>query len=231
MSGYSTRSRQDKFRHLRQIQFALAGGFDRNARTNTDVTFDGEVHNIATFAGPMHIATGNMVFTHYGTKVLAVDFDNDRATDFGYRYYSMTSTRNILEWFSALQRMDFYNMTSLALRVCVPNWTMVSRKNAKGKNPLEAPMSVGEALRVKYFMTAPWVKKDDKGFPWFHGRLYDDIAVFNAERVMLDIMSRGAWHWFTASWINGVWTKHFIDDDAQKRFTLRKGVRTLAKSI
>jgi hypothetical protein len=205
-------------RHLSQIQKVLKHRVvDDNKRSNTLVAFNGDVETVNTFEGPRWYATGRMTFEYFGTRVLAVDFDRDMFTDFGYVGYRMTTTQNISGWCHALRQMFFIGVRCLAPGMGALNWTISRRRNDKSPVHPAQQKTHEDKLLVKFRTGAPWVRDID-GDPWFDGRAYDIAAVENAERINREICDGFNWRWFTADWVNGLWTKRFIDEAAEKRW-------------
>jgi hypothetical protein len=205
-------------RHQAQIHRALRHGIaNDDKRNNTCVTFNGEAERIGTFEGPRWHVTGRMTFEYYGTRVLAIDFDRDMVTDFGYIGYRMTTTQNISGWYHALRQTLFLGVRCLDYSVSALNWTISSRRNEKSLAHPSRQKTHEDKLMVKFRTGAPWVRRID-GDPWFDARAYDQAAVENAERVNREICDGLHWRWFTADWVNGLWTKQFINEDAESRW-------------
>ncbi len=215
-------------RYESQIFKAIKRGHTSNSKTNTRIEFDGKAQHLSTFEGPRWIGQGTMSFFHWSTRVLEVDFDNDRITDFGLMGYSFTTNRNISGWACELRRMHFIGMRSLELDVWPFDWTLCGIRNPNSPLNQLDKLSCGEQLRVKYRTGAPWVKEIN-GYPWFHGALFDPAVNENADRVFGEIFKdKVSWHWFTADWMNGLWTKRFIDDAAEKRWRAWRAKRERA---
>lgn len=207
-------------RHLTQIQRAFKHGtVDDNKRNNTRVVFDGEASCISTFEGPRWCAFGRMSFWYYGARVLALDFDRDMITDFGYIGYRMTTTQNIGSWYRELREMRFVGVRCLDPSVGALNWTISGRYNDKSMAAPGQQRSHEDKLFAKFRTGAPWVRRID-GDPWFDGRAYDQTAVDSGRRINGEICDGLRWRWFTADWVNGLWTKQFIDAAAEKRWNV-----------
>jgi hypothetical protein len=205
-------------RHESQVEKALRNGETRQSKTNTRVTFEGKCERIQTFEGSRWFAAGRMEFWHWRARVLAVDFNRDMVTDFGYTGFSVSTNSNISGWLEQLQRMGFLGMRSFEPFVWPLDWTVSGRYNSRSPARLKDDLSHSECLRAVFHMGAPWVKQVD-GDPWFHGPSYDAAVVENAENVFEEISKDGlGWRWFTADWVNGLWTKRFIDEGAEKRW-------------
>lgn len=195
-------------RFAHQLNVAFRRGTCTNKGTHTRLEFNGTVQHIVSFNGDRKFVTGLLTCYHWDHAVLAVDFTKDVATDFGWSGFSMTTTHNISEWLGALQSMRFIQMVSLSKVTWMPLWTIKGPKNKTHR----------EILNAKFAMGAPWVKTIN-GCSWFYGTLFDKYKVQHAMHVNAEIIGDGiSWHWFTADWVDGVWTKRFIDEDAEKRF-------------
>lgn len=205
-------------RHLSQIHKALKHRVvNDNKRSNTRVVFSGDVETVDTFEGPRRYVTGHMTFEYFGTRVLAVDFDRDMFTDFGYVGYRMNTTQNISGWCHALRQMFFIGVKCLDPGMGALNWTISARNNINSPALLSNQKTHEDRLLARYRTRAPWVRHID-GDQWFDGRAYDVAAVENAERINREICDGFNWRWFTADWVNGLWTKRFIDAEAEKRW-------------
>lgn len=205
-------------RHWMQVHRALKHGtIDDTKRNNTRVVFEGEAERIGTFEGPRWFASGRMSFWYYESRVLAVDFDRDMVTDFGYIGYSMTTNQNIGGWYDGLRRMFFVGLHCLDYSVGALNWTISGRHNEKSLARPENQKTHEDKLYAKYRTGAPWVRRID-GDPWFDARRFDPEAVTRAGLLNGEICDGLNWRWFTASWVNGLWTKQFIDEHAERRW-------------
>lgn len=181
------------------------------------MVFDGDAECIGTFEGPRWHVTGQISFWYYHSRVFALDFDRDMVTDFGYIGYSMTTNQNIGGWYSALRGMRLMGIRCLDLSVAALNWTISRRHNVNSPVHPSKQKTHEDKLMVKFRVGAPWVRRVD-GDPWFDGRAYDPVAVENAERLNREICDGMHWRWFTADWVNGLWTKQFIDAAAETRW-------------
>ncbi len=215
-------------RHESQIEKAIRNGETRQSKTNTQVRFSGKAERIPSFEGSRWLATGKIEFYHWHANVLTVDFDRDMVTDFGYMGFSLSTNSNIAGWLGQLRRMGFLGMQSLDLNVWPLDWTLSDRHNYNSHASLSDKLTHGERLRARFRMGAPWVLRFD-GDPWFHGPSYDAAVVENANRVFEEIFADGlSWRWFTADWVNGLWTKRFVDEAAKQRWLKRCAKREKA---
>ncbi len=204
-------------RHSEQIYKAFKHGQTISSRTDTKVYFNGVAEVVHSFEGSRWFASGKLDFWHHGARILAVDFDRDMVTDFGYAGYGMTTNANLQGWLHQLRRMAFIGTLCLGPDAWALDWTMSSRYNPESRVLRQAKMTTGERLNLKYRMGAPWVVQID-GSPWFAGRKYDLAAGENAARVFGEIFEGSNYKWFTADWVDGQWTKRFIDAEAEKRW-------------
>lgn len=215
MSGYGYgRHNYNRGRHGRQIDKALRNGETKESKTNTRVTFDGRDERIRTFEGSRHVMTGHLSFWHWNSRVLEVDFDKDMVTDFGFDGYSVSTSANINAWLEHLIKTGFLGMQSLQPGIRPPKWTATistRRMNETHRDRLFAKFCAG----------VPWVKRVD-GALWFHGPSYDDQMAIVGENLIDDICANNNWRWFTASWMNGLWTKHFISNETEARWRKRR---------
>ena len=206
-------------RHLRQVNTALRRGATVEKKTNTRVTFDGEVKPYMTFKGPLVSATGQMDFWHWGKRVLSVDFTRDAITDYGYMGYSTSTSRNICLWIEALRHKKFMEMTVLRSGVCSFEW-ITYRYDAWRRS-----YTWRAAMFKRFQARLPWVETLGNGNKWIVGPKYDPALVYQYDVVMPRV-SGTFHHWFTGDWDeNGVWCERFIDDAARKRFEKREAKR------
>lgn len=217
MSGFS----RPTDRHAKSIQQALREGHYKNRGANVEVFFNGACEVVTSFDGFRYLATGCMDFWHHSVRVLAVDFTNDRITDFGYDGYSHCTTQNIQSWMWMLRSMNFINTRSLESCVYPTHWTWMERRTHRTRKPMHSVDKASDRVRWTYRTTAPWVRQDLR-IPWFHGKLYNAGAVLRSRPVMDSILDRGQWHWFTGAWVNGEWTRCFIDAETEKRYNRRR---------
>lgn len=215
-------------RHRTQIDKALRNGETRQSKSNTRVLFEGDAKRIQTFESSRMVASGRMSFYHWDVCVLAVDFDRDMITDFGYTGYSMSTNANVTSWLSQLRQLEFLGMRCFEPFVQPLNWTISDRYNRGSDASLNTTMSCSARLWAKFHMGASWIKHID-GDPWFHGPSYDADVKERGEQVFNEIFGDGvSWRWFTADWVDGVWTKHFIDKAAQDRWSAWRARREKA---
>lgn len=175
------------------------------------------------------VASGMLTFWYYNAKVLCVDFDNDMVTDFGYRGYSRGTDQNIDGWVQELRDMRFIGMEclrglmmSLIGHIRWFDWTACATNNPKSPVASGRLRTHRDRIYARFCEGVPWRVMRD-GFPWFHGPSYDDTVVENARRVMQEIFDDNvSWHWFTANWVNGLWTKQFISPAAEARWRARQ---------
>jgi hypothetical protein len=192
-------------RHATQIEKALRNGETTQSKSNTRVLFEGKAEQILSFEGSRRIATGRLSFWHWRSQVLAIDFDRDMVTDFGYTGFSHSTTANIGGWLSTLISIKFLGMRSLSGDVWAPTWTSTRRD---------------DDLHAKFHAGAPWVKQID-GVPWFHGPSYDAEIAESGRYLTAQLCDGINWRWFTADWVNGRWTKRFIDKNAEAKWNAR----------
>jgi len=205
-------------RHQKQIHKALrVGAVDDSKRNNTRVIFDGVAECISTFEGLRWFPSGRISFWYYESRVLALDFDRDMVTDFGYIGYSMTTNQNIGGWYDGLRSMHFMGVRCLDPGAAALNWTISGRHNVKSLARACNQKTHEDKLIAKFRAGAPWVRRVD-GDPWFDGRAFDLAVVENGERVNKEVCDGLHWRWFTADWVNGLWTKKFINEAAEKRW-------------
>jgi hypothetical protein len=221
--SYSAYVRKD--RHREQILRAFRRGETSHSKTNTKITFHGELHEVATFEGIHRFALGRMSFFHWDAEVMCVDFTQDMVTDFGYDGFSLTTGRNIRNWMWELKLLSFMEMKSLEQHVAPLDYTLCGKHHHNTLASDHKERSPTQERWRKFYMNAPWVKQVD-GHPWFHGPSYSEAQVWSAMQVMRGF-SPLDWHWFTADWIDGRWVKHFIDADAEKRFHRREARRNV----
>jgi len=204
-----------------QIQTALQKGKCVNNRTNVKIFFEGEVFPLITFEGRYWTASGQLSFWHHESRVMHVDFDRDRVTDFGYTGYSMTTDRNLNGWRYALQAALFVSMRSLDGDAARPfDWTKSDRYNKRVVPNRGAGFA--EDMFKRFAAGVPWVSMID-GSPWFCGQAYDHNLVRQYDKVRHEIVGDGvSWHWFTGDWVDGRWEKRFIDDAAKARWQKRE---------
>jgi len=221
MNGWSRGWAQSSGRHVTQIEKAIRNSSTTHKQTNTKVYFNGVGERISTFEGARWHATGRMDFWHHDARVLSVDFDRDMVTDFGYTGFSPSTNSNIMGWFHQLRRMGFMGALCLSSAGWPLDWTLSDRHNPKSPVVFTDKTSHGERLHTKFRVGAPWVKRID-GEPWFDGRAFDVEAVKRGDRVNSEICDGVSWRWFTADWVNGLWTKRFIDDHAEALWNARR---------
>ena len=210
-------------RHAEQLEKALLNGRVAHKKTNTAVVFEGKAERFTTFEGLHWKATGRMTFEHWDTTVLAVDFDRDMITDFGYTGYSMTTDTNLRSWHRALCGAGFLGMRSLDVETSPFRWTSKPDRGPRraGKEPRGA--GYREDMFTRFCAGVPWTRQV-AGDAWFVGPKFNPVLEDHYDLVRREILSDGVgWHWFTADWNErGQWEKRFIDDAAKVRWAKRE---------
>jgi hypothetical protein len=194
---------------------ALRRGASENARTSTRVKFVGDAWMFSTFEGPRWFAQGRADFWHYDSHVMAVDFDADRVTDFGYTGYSQITTRTVAGWMRVLHAMWFAHVESLDKAFWPFDWTY-----DYGRSPKARPRGEGwhEEMRDRFRARTPWVQSID-GVAWFHGPKWSATLWARYNELRQELLGDRLHTWYTADWnANGRWAKRFIDADAERRW-------------
>lgn len=188
------------------------GSFKRN---EVRAMFNGVSVCIPTFEGGLWHATGKLDVWHHGSWVLAVDFDRDLVTDFGYRGYSATTTRVVNGWLWDLQSMNFHYMQSLSPHHDPFEWTW---SYAYNKNEKFRGEGWREEMFDRFRKRVPWVKWID-GHPWYSGSHWYTSLDKKYRDMHRDLLKDGGWRWWTGDWTeSGLWVKRFIDADAKRRW-------------
>jgi hypothetical protein len=200
---------------LTQIEHALCRRETGHVRTDTKVALVGDARLIPTYEGPRWDIYGKLHFWHCGSHVMAVDFDEDRVTDFGYSGYSMTTTRHVSGWLHALQRMPILDVESVCPGYRPFDWTQSYRYNT---NPKFRGEGWHEDMFDRYRARIPWVHWID-GMPWFHAQRWDLVQLAVYEDLRRELLGDRMHMWWTGDWdAQGRWVKRFIDDDARRRW-------------
>lgn len=206
-------------RHREEVIRALERGRCVNASTNAKIVFKGAYQQLWTFEGPRSIATGWMEFHHYDARVMAVDFDHDRITDFGYSGHSPTTTLNINMWLRALQGLEVENMFSLTARAFPFAWTRTIHNKLRGAG-------YHEEMWQRFRARVPWVWKSPSRDWWFYGPGWSS-ALFDAFGEGREEALNGpnnehpgeGYRWFTYDWDkDGRWTKRFINERGERLY-------------
>ena len=208
MSGFAGRGSGD--RHFNQINKAFRQGRVSHRKTNTLVVYEGDARQLSTFEGPRWIVSGRMCFYHYDVKVLEMDFDGDRVSDFGYMGYSLTTSKNIDRWWYGLRRLNLMDLQTFDA-----GWPFIwTAKKCSGE---------GHAAEMfdRFRKGVPWAPNVG-GDLWYEGTKYDAGLYHLYERLKTEVMGDGvSWHWFTADWdARGRWSKRFIDKAAETRWNI-----------
>ena len=217
--------RNSETRYTEQLEKTLRKGGTKHKKTNTEIEFVGQAERFTTFEGLCWTATGRMEFRHWGTRVMAVDFDRDMITDFGYTGYSMTTDKNLRGWSRALRNAEFQGMQSLNTETQPFRWTDTHKRGPRGAG-------YAEAMFERFCAGVPWIKRID-GVAWFDGAKFSPALEDHYDVLRREILSDGvSWHWFTADWNKRKqWAKRFIDDAAKARWDKREAKRMRAEAM
>jgi hypothetical protein len=208
-----------KERRYRMIETAIKRGKSTNGNHAVYVT--GERADEQTFLGPHRMLAGTIICTYYNTKIVGVDFVNQRITNYGYDGYSVSTSGNISSWESFIRMMFPFQMKNAYVH---HSWLGGHK-----------PRYTSEALEELYddFKTrAPWIEKDKwNGVEWFLWSRYDQkiAEVFWDSAGFLQHDQN--WRYFTYAWDdNGVWSRRFISPETEKRWRAREAKRTREKN-
>lgn len=193
----------------------------------TRVVFTGEACPFSTFEGLRWLATGSLECWHHASKVMAVDFDKDLVTDFGYSGYSTTTTRYLYGWLNSLQELRFADTPGLDTNWWPFDWT---HSYAFNKTPRIRGEGYHEEMFDRFRANVPWVHWLD-GMPWFHATGWDGDLNQRYETLRHALLQDQGWRWWTGDWDKrGRWSKRFIDENTERRWNALQKRRQRAQA-
>lgn len=197
---------QDNIQKL--IQKGLRTGLAREGNRCARFS-ENEKGVIETFHGEI-IADGVFTFSYYDSDVLAVDFTNRWATDFGMSDYSNSTARTV--------DAVVWSLSKMCLMPRLYTLATLTGGADKGRRPWE------KALLAQLREGAPWMSKSGSTwrYHWGARQTNDDehYEIFsNASR---QLFGDGEWRYFTYRWKDGIFQKEFIDEDAERRWNARR---------
>lgn len=225
-----------KNKHLREVRTAFRLGRCRNSRGHREIEFQGTYRRLQHLYGPVAQCTGKITFHYYGTKVLSLDLDNRRITDFGYGDYSQHTSYNVSTYAWALK--EFLGPAwPRHLEYNFRRWTQ--EFDCRMYPPSSAPGPRVQAVR-RVFETfregVPWCECID-GTWWFR---WDDFDRRNLRKVSVYLLDDAIrflkkdqnWRYWLYHWSKAnKWTRRFIDPDAHRRWLLRERRRKKAHDL
>jgi hypothetical protein len=78
-----------------------------------------------------------------------------------------------------------------------------------------------DALYTEFRRHVPWLSRDKDDTWWFHWPSYDENLANIFYESIRSLHTDRAYLYYTYCWINGVWTRRFIDTDAERRYAQR----------
>ena len=160
----------------------------------------GEYRPLWTFHGPVHRVKGCVTAYFYGAPIFAIDFVNKRLTDFGMRNYSMSTGQNVRSWSYKLLRIF-----------------------SLGKWQHEYGMWTQAEGDPKFRNHVDWLWRDMRSRYWFCWDKFDPDQAKSYLASTSFLRKDQNWRYFEYDWDeNGLWTRRFINEDAERRWKLRE---------
>lgn len=236
-------------RHSKQLAKVLRHGETSHAKSHTAafrlnpkrdlLTFEGPIRVqmpalsdvLLTFEGPQYRTRGSIWFKHWDTDVLAIDFDRQLVTDFGYGDYSITTRNNISGWMDAIR--DGFGFSREELPYDWYRWTTCWRapRGTRHRNR-GTPKRDEDPLFDLFRMHAPWVVRnmDRTGWHhwWFHWPSYDRSLAEQYHESRRFLRDNQNWRYFTFEWKwcpitqRHRWERRFISDGAMRLWRQRE---------
>jgi hypothetical protein len=182
---------------------------------------------------------GTLEFMHYDTRVLSVNFDSSRITDYGFDGYSTTTDRNIREWVSAMRQLGYIPKYTLPYNWAA--WTANGRARRPRRRQGKSLNNVQKAdeLFDEFRRLAPWCgftqfSTDGPMTRWFDWDKYDDKFAqryWDSKRFLAtDQNYRYFTYVWDMSWMRAClpwplphhWIRRFISGDAERRWKKRE---------
>ncbi len=183
-------------------------------RRNKHCALDGEYRIRPTFFGPEHVVEGVFTASYHDTKILTVDFTNQRLTHHGWANYSPSTNMNLAGWMTVLASMQPARNATPWLYV---PWRYRCWLDLRDMWPGNASVDK-RSMRAAFLTQRDWVQDG-----WFHWGNYneDDWVVFREG--LADLATDQQWRYFTYDWNgNGHWARRFIDASAEKKWDQRE---------
>jgi len=205
----------------RMLQTAIRRGAAEQG--NRRIEFNGTHHTIGTFdCGRVEMLSGRLDCFYYGTRILTVDFDEKKLTDYGMDSHSVSTAANIRKWKRALGR--FMRGTEHPGSCLGPETLYQSGSWTTPPYKLGFSRSWQTEYRVNFVKKVPWLEVDSRGIWWFlwsTGPYEESYDLYWHGWAFLHGYQR--WRYFTYDWNEkGEWAKRFIDADAERRFKARQ---------
>lgn len=181
---------------------------------NRALNLTGVFSSIDTFYGKFYTGSGVIRAYHYGSKILEVNLNRKCLSTFGMGNYSQSTGQNVMGWLWNIARAfpidakftarngDTFTASSNRVR-----WTCFDHS---------------EPTMFDLFRSnLPCVTYDGSAW-WYHWEFDDDTLLDTYYKCTQDLATKQNWRWFTYRWIDGVWTRAFIDDAAVKRWKAKQ---------
>lgn len=218
--------RGDTFNQMLQTacKRARKDGRGESSRGNRKCVVDGRYDPIWTFLGIVHRIHGTVTCYYFDSAVFAIDFINERVTDFGMRGYSMTTGPNINGWESAVDKL--LTLTGGKWRWNYSRWTFSNkpRKDYYWKPAEPTPETDFE----RFCKRLPWIYIDKSGQRWFLWKKYDETLAQQYDDGWTFLHNDQNWRYFEYDWDSKKgynWVRKFKDKDAERRWNLREQSR------
>ena len=185
---------------------------------------NGKYDPIWTFLGIIHRIHGVVTCYYFNSAIFAIDFINERVTNFGMDGYSTTTGANIGGWESACAKLG--DCTESAWRWDYSRWTVSDepRTSYYRRTVMPAPATEFE----RFCKRIPWVDIDHAGRRWFLWKKFDKTLAQQYDDSWNFLHNDQNWRYFTYDWgtekgLN--WIRKFKDEDAERRWNLREQTR------
>ena len=191
-------------------------GHGQSERGNRMVSVDGEYRPVWTFLGIIPRLHGIITCVYYSSKIFAIDFINNRVTNFGMSGYSMSTGQNLHGWEDVCASMFPHLLEKWKWKY--GEWV--------DRNTLPDV----QTMYGRFCAKVPWIYVDKNDVRWFEWDKFDEALAQVYHRGCDFLREDQNWRYFDYDWDNrGDWTVKYKDDDAQRRYMQRERQRARAQ--
>ena len=235
MPGFCGRADSKILTRLFRLALSKGGCVAGNRR----ITYQGDYSSVATFAGNFIVeggAKGCFTFQYFAHHIFILDLDDERVTDLGMRDYSQSTAAtlygihdalgDIFKWPALRRALDSYYGWTRDLKRRSPHLRKGRALRPAGSYNYFYPKKFDyDALYDRFRKGVPWLRRDTNGVWWFYWRQFNPADADLFRDSVDDLREDRRYMYYTFKWMNGMWSRVFIDEDAERRWNNRQRQR------
>lgn len=193
---------------------------------NRHFEFSGTASVVETFYGKIvHVEDAVIRAKYFWSWIFCLDMRNKRVTNYNMAGYS-SSTSTTLSAYEGVVFTAVRGLLPINTQYYYRRWmrkTDAPRKRFYYSAHRQAKRQENlDDCFDRFREQAPWMRFEDNTW-WFYWDKYDQGLARIFEDSIDFLTQDQNWRYFTYHWENNVWTKKFIDADAERRWKQREG--------